>query len=307
LKKIYFSFIFFTLLLAKPGSAQNEYLINSPVWMVNTVSYPDGSTPDTYEYNTNYYVGSDTTISGTVYKKIYSSGFWAHYWSFPGPGTTWTPFGPTLEYCMRSSGKQLFFYSHNGLPHDQLVFDYNLSIGDTAFWYSHEFSGSYYIGKVTGIDSIATSFGYRKVFTLNTSTTFYEGIGTSGGFIEDEPGGMFLSGGNQLKCWSLGGARYYPEATLEDCMLHAGIDKDLASSKITLFPNPFSESCIFHSDIFLEKADLTIYNSMGEKVREMNVSGNDVRIEKKDLSEGSYYFELSDGKNIRKGKLMITQ
>lgn len=76
----------------------------------------------------------------------------------------------------------------------------------------------------------------------------------------------------------------------------------------SLFPNPINES----SSLYFENANCEIrtlveYNSLGEKVREIpNITGSVVKIEKGDLPQGIYLFELlSENKIVLKGKFFI--
>jgi len=75
-----------------------------------------------------------------------------------------------------------------------------------------------------------------------------------------------------------------------------------------LFPNPFSYSTTLQTSVILDKAILTVYNSYGQKVKEIkNISGQTVTLYRDNLSMGLYFIRLTqDNKTILSDKLEIT-
>jgi hypothetical protein len=74
-----------------------------------------------------------------------------------------------------------------------------------------------------------------------------------------------------------------------------------------IYPNPFSAQATLQTDKFLNDATLTLYNSAGEQVEQINnISGNTVNLTRDNLSSGLYFFRLTqDNKIITAGKLVI--
>jgi hypothetical protein len=60
-----------------------------------------------------------------------------------------------------------------------------------------------------------------------------------------------------------------------------------------IYPNPFSDETVFHSDEYLEGASLVVYNSFGRVVKELkNISGQTFTFQREDLSSGLYFTKL---------------
>jgi len=77
---------------------------------------------------------------------------------------------------------------------------------------------------------------------------------------------------------------------------------------IKIFPNPFSASTtIEFANKKNEKYSLLIYNTTGQLVRKIdNISNGKIRIERDNLTNGLYFFQLrTDSEIIGKGKVII--
>ncbi|MFN0189441.1 MAG: T9SS type A sorting domain-containing protein [Bacteroidia bacterium] len=89
-----------------------------------------------------------------------------------------------------------------------------------------------------------------------------------------------------------------------------GIDDILqsANTSINIFPNPFSSSTNLQSDQFFNNATLTVYNSIGQQVKQIkNISGQTVIFKRDNLPVGLYYIRLTlDNKVFFTDKLIIT-
>lgn len=87
--------------------------------------------------------------------------------------------------------------------------------------------------------------------------------------------------------------------------IHQWVDE---LKKVYVFPNPFSFTSTLHSEIELKNAVLTLYNSYGQLVRNIEkVSGFTYIIYRDNLPAGIYYLGLSQGpKNLLKEKVVIT-
>lgn len=74
-------------------------------------------------------------------------------------------------------------------------------------------------------------------------------------------------------------------------------------------PNPFSVETTIHSTNFIYNASLTIYNSFGQKVKQMdNLSGKTIVFNRDNLADGIYYWQLTqENKTIGSDKLVVTQ
>ncbi len=88
----------------------------------------------------------------------------------------------------------------------------------------------------------------------------------------------------------------------------SAINEITADINISVFPNPFSLQTTIRTEYHLKNSTLTIYNSFGQKVRQMEyISGQSVTILRKDLLSGLYYLLLSEkGKILATKKIIIT-
>ncbi|MFN0189442.1 MAG: T9SS type A sorting domain-containing protein [Bacteroidia bacterium] len=77
---------------------------------------------------------------------------------------------------------------------------------------------------------------------------------------------------------------------------------------LTIFPNPFSSSTNLLSDQFLNNATLTVYNSIGQQVKQINnISGQTVFLKRDNLPVGLYFIRLTlYNKVLSIEKLVIT-
>ncbi len=280
----------------------NTYFLNNPQWKIDLHVYSGMDCfgfHDVYNYNET----GDTVIGSFTYKKILKKGIHETINSMCNPtsSTNFINTGPSC--CLRSAGKQMYIVEA-GNTTEELLYDFNLNVGDTLPpSYSHPAAQ---IITVTAIDSIFTPYGFRKKYSLSgTSSLFlYEGIGSSAGLIEgfDE---IFLSGTCDLICFSLNDVRYVPTAG-GSCNIFLGLNDIEQQGNSTAFPNPFSKSTSIQLNHTLKNASLNLFNSTGRKVRCLSFSGDKVAIERENLSEGMYYYQVvqEDGKIVN-GKLLI--
>lgn len=86
------------------------------------------------------------------------------------------------------------------------------------------------------------------------------------------------------------------------------VDTELNKTAITIFPNPFSSQTIMQSDNLFLDATLTVYNSFGQQVKQINnISGQTFTFHRDNLPCGLYFIHLTqDGKTFSIIKLVIT-
>lgn len=77
---------------------------------------------------------------------------------------------------------------------------------------------------------------------------------------------------------------------------------------VDIFPNPFSTHATLKTDTPLEDATLTVYNSYGQEVKQIeNISGRTLTLYRDNLSGGLYFLRLfQSDKNFILNKLVIT-
>ena len=91
-------------------------------------------------------------------------------------------------------------------------------------------------------------------------------------------------------------------------MAISGVEDHNHESKVRIVPNPFDQTAIIEFENEKnEKSILTLYNAAGQILRQIdNISGGKIRIERGNLMNGLYFFQLrTDSEIIGKGKVII--
>lgn len=283
-------------------SQSNIYFQNNPVWKVHVINYDGGGGGSGTDDMFNYYVNGDTIINSFNYVKIFRKGILTNFNPSGMPLSSTTYINPNPSFFLRSLSKQIYI-NHPGNTDDLLLYDYNLSIGDTVA--QTEVNNSFPSPTIIAIDSISTPFGFLKRFQLSAGLGYlYEGAGSSGGLVEALEG-MFLSGTNELNCYSINGTGYFPSSS-PDCDLALGITENKANVNSFVFPNPFSDKTEIITGSIIHNGHLHIYNAQGEVVRYITFSGNKIRLERAELKGGIYFYRIDSKEELTQlGKFII--
>ena len=93
-----------------------------------------------------------------------------------------------------------------------------------------------------------------------------------------------------------------------DNLITNGISVVKKINNLSVFPNPLSTQTILQLDDFLNNATLTVYNSFGQTVKEIqNISGQTVTLIRDNLASGLYFIRLKEeNKVITADRLVIT-
>jgi Secretion system C-terminal sorting domain len=307
INKKLFVFLVFFLFITPIIFAQNQYFNNNPVWKISSgCSVSSCFGPTCIEYRTyNYYINGDTIFNSRVYKRLFMKGTANLMWySFPTPpccdgsyvfNDTINPVAflrDTLNKIYVSFGNQ-----------DTLLFDYNLSVGDSLPVTYNNYESNI---TVLSIDSIPVGNQYRKRFQLSFTGAQYliEGIGHDKGLLETI--NIPLECGWSLLCYGLADTAYYPQIGTT-CNINVGVkDEEVLSNFINIFPNPSSELfTISFPDNFIN-GELEIYSVLGEKVYSDNINKQSKKeINLKKIGAGIYFVKVFDGEKSYSKKLII--
>jgi hypothetical protein len=92
----------------------------------------------------------------------------------------------------------------------------------------------------------------------------------------------------------------------QSCARVTAIDEPASNPVLSVFPNPFNISTTIRLNKAVENAELSIYNLQGQLVRTRSqITGDQISIERENLSSGLYFFELKQGKESVTGKIVI--
>lgn len=236
--------LFLSLFVTATSSAQiNDYFLNNPIWKDNTIC---GVLAPCIENNTfNYYISGDTIINNLQYKIIYRKGTIIRSWQSPNPNPgcingTFNYVDTVPSFFLRSAGKQMYIYSPSQFNPEQLLYDFNLQVGDslplTAFNVAPDVT-------VTAIDSFYTATGYRKRFHLDQTNTWcqylLEGVGTDRGLIA--PLQVPFECGYSQVCYGQQDTGYYPQLG-PNCDIPLSVQQPAAEKlSLPVYPNPATD------------------------------------------------------------------
>lgn len=276
----------------------NDYLQHNPVWQVNSqcaIPYPCIQN-QTY----NYYVNGDTLLNSLVYKKIYKSGTGYNWTAQPPPNpcssNTFSYVDTIPSFYLRSAGKKMFIHVPNNI-NDTLLYDFDLNVGDTLPLSYNNFLAETW---VSGIDSIATPYGFRKRFALSGSgwsQYLVEGIGHSKGLVE--PMNVPLECGYDLLCFSLNDTAYYPNSG-PTCFLAVGQNQFKQNPTIRITPNPADHNGrILFSDA-MKQTSIFLVDLRGQKIcLTDDFSGQQFNFDFSSLKNGIYLLMVYQNREIK--------
>ena len=83
-------------------------------------------------------------------------------------------------------------------------------------------------------------------------------------------------------------------------------DVEPSSDTFTLFPNPLSTQTTLQTTISLHNATLTVFNSMGQKVAQMNnINGQSISFNRDHLVSGLYVIQITENNKLLAAKKLI--
>ncbi len=307
-------------LFLKNLNSQNEYFNSNQVWHLESSCHysSDCLTKQLFVF----YANGDTTIGTHVYKKIYNKSTFS-YSNYPG-STCYSPmYGPQPNnpLLMRSLGKKIYTYIPLSFPFDTLMYDFDLTLGDTVpVSYNNPNYSSSSKKIVISIDSFFTSIGYLKKFHLNNGSKLIEGAGFDFGFFAN-----FISNywecGNSLKCFSVNDTSYYPTVGGMACIKNVGInEKALLESNLKVYPNPansvlnveflnghFDGWPVSNVELLSVQtiAIIQITDTFGQTVLTEKINSQHTKININHLKDGLYYLSFKSKDKMVTQKLII--
>ncbi len=242
----------------------------------------------TYQYT----IGGDTIIGIHSYKKIYSSGI-----------SGICNLGPSYFYgyagAMRQDipNKKVYFICPGG--NDSILYNFNLNIGDTVKQTVLCIPESGGVSTViASIDSVMVGSSYHKKFNCTDGTQIIEGVGSTGGLIEEH---FTFESVFDLICFSHDTDNY--PFTSTSCPL---VDNSIGVFEINplidelkIVPNPINTEGVIEltkgNDII---KDICIYNSLGIMVGcNKNIFKKEYLYYADELKSGIYILKVMTQKN----------
>jgi hypothetical protein len=248
-------------------------------------------------------------------------------WTLTGEGNVWnTSLSSNLTLNANSSTIKLTNNSINAKTFSGGGLTYN------NFWNATQGSGGTQIRNSNIFNDIKIDAGREQSFENGQTQIIMTltSIGTSGSHIILEGasgiGALFKASGAVYVQYCdinaitvTGGATWCAGSTSIDngnntgwmftnCTT-VGINRQIDKNSHSVYPNPFSVSTTLQTYQPLKDATLTVYNSLGQIVKEINdVSGQTITLYRDNLQNGIYFirFTQPDNKVISADKLIIT-
>lgn len=189
---------------------------------------------------------------------------------------------------------------------EQLLYDFNMQVGDTVEGIIESLSSPK--DTVQSIDSVLIDGSYRKRWIINScyEINFIEGIGSIYGLFETSPGCINDLANFWITCFQQNEVTLYPNPST-NCELITSIKETFPKPiQATVSPNPFHYSALLQLNSNFEKADIIIYNAFGAQVRQQNIISQMTTLNRDELSNGIYFYQIiNNNRRIHAGKFII--
>jgi hypothetical protein len=290
---------------------ENAYFENQPVWHESTMCAIPAPCIETDEYN--YYIEGDTVLDGLTYVKLYKQGVISrmYYANNPPDYCSGSEFYSYQFGYLRSENRQMF-YRWAIEVEEQMLYDFNLSIGDTLP--NTETTNPWGHTIVIGIDSIQLLENYYMRFQLGgmeTDTYLIEGIGSLNGLLAPIP--LTFECGYGLSCYSQNQTIYDisgdGDGNSGTCMLTVGVDETEEKPKLSLYPNPTTNYSTLQLHGVAGQVDIVIHDFSGRQVRQYSADANrEFSFYSGDLPHGIYLLSINqEGHLLGTEKLVVTR
>jgi len=273
-------------------------------------------------------------VLGNNYKKFY------HVYSFPSPGP-----GTHLGYIREDSVTRKVYFLDKTASSEDLLYDFSLNVGDTAYFAFPSPSGNFPMGyyKVKSIINVMTKVGLRKQWNLKRSTgssdtlKYIESIGSiihpvymyssyygMGQFSWTSPCTYPYDLG--LACKYSDNVKFYQSCTYSVALssgcfskpdscdywnVCSGIKENSMIRDIFVFPNPATNEVVVNLALNQEaQPTLEILDITGRKVKiipyeKLPPGENEIRIDLTDIASGSYFLNIRIKEQELKTPLII--
>lgn len=250
MKKI---FLLLIMVLIYPNLFGQDYLqfnFESGVWICSEEIYGD----EIKTYKIQYYTDGDTIINDTIYGKLMEYRISTE----AGPGYGTMIYNGYCGAIRNADNKQVEYIPFdNNEP--EIIYDFNLSIGDTIK-IGYGADDSYPAPLiVVSIDSVEYCGNYHKCFNLNDISfieqKLIEGIGFTSGLIN--PHFFQIEQSSSLICYS-----EKNNSLCDECELLLSNRLLVENHKIKLFPNPCSGIITVKSEELI--SEISVISQSGE-------------------------------------------
>jgi hypothetical protein len=194
------------------------------------------------------------------------------------------------------------------------LYDFNLNMGDSILFYLYGLYPEWL--QVINVDDIQLNgITYKRIKFSEPSITGFdelnevwiEGIGSIHGplfskfpikFSQEMPDSMLLT------CTYSDNQYIWQHPSYSNCYVNIVLGlKTKGIPNFKIYPNPFSDK-INIENMENENYDLTIFNKLGQTVRQMQIISNNVIIDLSGLNDGVYFLRLNNKRNAKTVKMI---
>jgi hypothetical protein len=283
-------FLLLTLPAISQTSVYHPFPDSNVVWNVESSSPCSVGVSDRFWMS--YIIQGDTIIGANNYHKIFLAWMIEHWTCF---GLNFSSPGYYNGAIRQDTVARSVYFVDRFDSTERILYDFNLNVGDTIRGYLMS-NGCPTDSIIREVDSVFINGNYRKRWRVDL---FYgpnyiiEGIGFTGGpFI---PVCSWFEGGAVLVCCTQDNVVLFQDSlytsTPDLCELLDAVKEDVTASNVSLIPNPMHSVAVLNTNIHSGK--LLIYDCYGKKVRESEIESENILLEREDLKDGIYFFQLT--------------
>jgi hypothetical protein len=230
-----------------------------------------------------YYTLTDASVSGIT--QTQDNGYLL-------VGADWTFGDSTLVYKTDNNGNLQWLKRYKG---------------NTTSWQGKSIdktNGGYFIsGSNQNIFLMKIDLNYNLLWSYEFGGSLEEICGQMKSTTDD---GCIIVG--STKSYGAGANDVYFIKTDQNGIAVGQNEINLPKHTFTILPNPFASQTTLRTDKALANATLTLYNALGQQVKQVNnINGQTLTLNRDNLSSGLYYLQLlQDNQTIATDKLVIT-
>jgi hypothetical protein len=287
------SILSFLLLVAMSATGQN-FPTDSALWKEWYYDIECLNLPFCYERQ--YLLAGDTIIGNKTYNKIFLS---IQYFNNP-----YYDVGYQGAVYYDNAADKVYWRPAN-TSQDTLLYDFNLSVGDTLpETYIYQIGWGNII-RIDSIDTVMTSGHTITRYHMDNagwgSEYILHGIGSTIGFLETIY--PFFESENHLGCFrNYIDSIYYPDSSLT-CDVFTDIHESFATNcSIGIYPNPVKDilnidnASGFHAQLF---------SITGLLISETEIKNEHFELKLKDVPEGMYFLRFEKDLEIKAKKIIV--
>ncbi|NBW71859.1 MAG: T9SS C-terminal target domain-containing protein [Flavobacteriia bacterium] len=282
------------------GQSYQPLPTSNAMWRENSTGFQCSCCSD-YQYT----ITGDTVINTITYHKLQKTGV-NFLEDVIGNCTSNAYSVNQYKGCFRNdSTNKLVYYIPEFTSNETVLYDFNLSIGDTVPPSPLNYNGNF-INIVTDIDTVFLGGVYRKRFKLDScfleQLYYIEGIGSTYGLLSPTmcPFEAFYN----LQCFTNNSLPVYPNSTTSCSSVTANLES-LETNQFSISPNPTSGALFITTNLLAY--DISIFNSIGQLIQKKSIHSNSTFLDISNLPAGALLIQFSDNNKVLYKQTIIRQ